>query len=88
MNRKSLYQLLHLQERGRADASLGCLIFAYTFTNYRAMVQKVSDQEQPILPRSPWKDRRAWLKLMIETKKALEEAEKKSLRANSIRDFQ
>jgi hypothetical protein len=34
-------------------------------------------QEQPILPRYPWKNRRSWLKLMIKTKKALVEAEKK-----------
>ncbi len=43
------------------------------------MAQKASDREEPILPRSPWKDQKAWLKLMIKTKKALNEAEKKVL---------
>ena len=46
------------------------------------MVQKALNQEQPILPRFPWKDQKAWLKLMIKTKKAIDEAEKKSLRAD------
>jgi hypothetical protein len=51
---------------------------------FKAMAQETSNQEQTILPRSPWNDQRAWLKLMIKTKKALDEAEKKSLRADSI----
>lgn len=42
-------------------------------------------QEPPILPRYPWKNQRAWLKLMIKTKKALVEAENKvSKRVDSI----
>lgn len=44
------------------------------------MVQEASNQEQPILPRSFWNDRKAWFKLtIIKTKKALDEAEKKVL---------
>ncbi|GAA6615655.1 hypothetical protein [Scytonema sp. NUACC26] len=42
------------------------------------MVHKESNQEQPILPRYPWKDRTARFKLtIVKTKKALDEAEKK-----------
>ena len=39
----------------------------------------MTQNSQPILPRYPWQEqRKRWLKLMIKTKKALEEAEKKA----------
>lgn len=41
---------------------------------------RLSVSHQPILPRYPWEDnRKAWLRQIIKTKKALEKAEKKAL---------
>ena len=49
------------------------------------MAQEASNQEQPILPRSPWKDQKAYFKLtIIKTKKALDEAEKKFLQRTDL----
>ena len=49
------------------------------------MADNLLNQEEPILPRSPWKERRAWFKLaIVKTKKALVEAEKKVLQRTDL----
>lgn len=50
----------------------------------KVIVHQALDRELPILPRFPRRDRKAWLKLAIATKKALDEAEKKVLQRTDL----